>query len=100
MVLRFMVYDFMVYGFTSRAQSSGVLCSSLSGFFTISTTCTEAGSYLRPIDSCITQLKAQGPSRTCNESTEEGATRSCPATMGNSRMKRGAGAAVQVLKCR
>jgi len=32
---------------------------------------TEAGSYLRLIDSCITQLKAQGPSRTCNESTEE-----------------------------
>ena len=31
----------------------------------------EAGSYLRPIDSCITQLKAQGPSRTCNESKEE-----------------------------
>ena len=32
---------------------------------------SEAGSYLRLIDSCITQLKAQGPSRTCNESTEE-----------------------------
>ena len=32
---------------------------------------TEAGSYLRPMDSCITQLKAQGPSRTCNESKEE-----------------------------
>jgi len=32
---------------------------------------TEAGSYLRLIDFCITQLKAQGPSRTCNESTEE-----------------------------
>ena len=29
------------------------------------------GSYLRLIDSCITQLKAQGPSRTCNESNEE-----------------------------
>ena len=28
-------------------------------------------SYLRRIDSCITQLKAQGPSRTCNESKEE-----------------------------
>jgi len=28
---------------------------------------TEAGSYLRLIDSCITQLKAHGPSRTCNE---------------------------------
>ena len=32
---------------------------------------TEAGSYLRLIDSCITQRKAQGPSRTCNESKEE-----------------------------
>ena len=32
---------------------------------------TEAGSYLRLIDSCITQLKAQGPSRTCNASKEE-----------------------------
>ena len=29
------------------------------------------GSYLRLIDSCITQLKAQGPARTCNESKEE-----------------------------
>ena len=32
---------------------------------------TETGSYLRLIDFCITQLKAQGPSRTCNESKEE-----------------------------
>jgi len=32
---------------------------------------TEAGSYLRLIDSCITQIKAQGPSRTCSESKEE-----------------------------
>ena len=32
---------------------------------------SEAGSYLRLIDSFITQLKAQGPSRTCNESKEE-----------------------------
>ena len=31
----------------------------------------EAGSYVRLIDSCITQLKAQGNSRTCNESKEE-----------------------------
>ena len=29
------------------------------------------GSYLRLVDSFITQLKAQGPSRTCNESKEE-----------------------------
>jgi len=26
---------------------------------------------LRLVDSCITELKAQGPSRTCNESKEE-----------------------------
>ena len=32
---------------------------------------SEAGSYLRSIDSCITQLKAQGPFRTCDESKEE-----------------------------
>ena len=32
---------------------------------------SEAGSYLRLIDSCIPQLKAQGPSRTSNESKEE-----------------------------
>jgi len=32
---------------------------------------SEAGSYLRLIDSCITQLKAQRPSRTCNERNEE-----------------------------
>jgi len=32
---------------------------------------TEAGSYLRLTDSCITQLKAQGPSRNRNESKEE-----------------------------
>jgi len=31
---------------------------------------TEAGSYLRFIDSFITLLKAQGPSRTYNESKE------------------------------
>jgi len=32
---------------------------------------SEAGSYLRLTDSCITQLQVQGPSRTCNESQEE-----------------------------
>ena len=32
---------------------------------------SEEGSYLRRIDSCITQLKAQGPCSTCNESKEE-----------------------------
>ena len=32
---------------------------------------TEAGSYWRLIDSCITQRKAQGPSRTCNKGKED-----------------------------
>jgi len=32
---------------------------------------SEAGSYLRLTDPCITQLKAQGPSRTCNASKED-----------------------------
>ena len=32
---------------------------------------TEAGSHLRIIDSCNTQLTAQGPSRTCDESKDE-----------------------------
>ena len=32
---------------------------------------SEAGSYLRSIDSCITPLEAQGPSRTCDEIKEE-----------------------------
>ena len=41
------------------------------GAFTEMCCGTEAGSYLRIIDSFITQLKAQGPSRTCNESKEE-----------------------------
>jgi len=42
-------------------------------FRSFSTSCSgsEAGSYLRLIDSCIPQLKAQGPSRACNESKEE-----------------------------
>ena len=31
---------------------------------------SEAGSYLRLIDSCITELKDQGPSRICAESKE------------------------------
>jgi len=31
------------------------------------------GSYLRLIDSCINQLKAQGSFRTCNESKEDNA---------------------------
>ena len=32
---------------------------------------SEAGSYFRLVDSFLTQLEAQGPSRTCDESKEE-----------------------------
>jgi len=39
---------------------------------------------LRLIDSCITQLKAQGPSRTCDESEEEKKKRSVRAVPGRS----------------
>jgi len=44
--------------FPAKAENRGVVV-------------TEAGSYLRLIDSCMTQLQAQGHSRTCNESKEE-----------------------------
>jgi len=40
-------------------------------YFTEMCSGSEEGSYLRLTDVCITQLKAQGPSRTCNESKEE-----------------------------
>ena len=40
-------------------------------YFTEMCSGSEAGSYLRLIDSCSTQLKAQGPFRSCNESKEE-----------------------------
>ena len=51
-------------GLTTRRASRGVAVS-------------EAGLYLRLIESCITQLKAQGPSKTCNESKAE-KQHSCP----------------------
>jgi len=38
---------------------------------------SEAGSYLRLIDSCITQVKAQGPSGTCNECLCASAASTC-----------------------
>ena len=43
--------------FSAKAENRGVVV-------------TEAGSYVRRIDFFITQLKAQGPSRFCNESKE------------------------------
>ena len=36
---------------------------------------SKSGSYLRLIDSCITHIEAQGPSRTYNEGTEEDAVK-------------------------
>ena len=44
---------------TSRLAANGATCG------------TEPGSYLRLVDSRITQLKAQGASRTCDESKQE-----------------------------
>ena len=60
------VLEALAFAFPSAARSKGKnnhcteMCSG-----------SEAGSYLRLIDSCITQIKAQEPSRTCNESKEE-----------------------------
>ena len=51
------------HGGLSMDRPRGLFCTLPSG--------SEAGSYLRLIDSCITQLKAREPSRTCNESKEE-----------------------------
>jgi len=48
---------------------------------------SEAGSYLRLIDSCINQLKAQGPPRTCNESKEEEETIEFCAPLAGTRMR-------------
>jgi len=50
---------------------------------------TEAGSYLRLIDSCITQLKAQGPARTCNESKEKKKKKKSPGRVLESRRPHG-----------
>jgi len=58
----------------ARPQSGGTVGASLTPALAAaaSDACgTEAGSCLRLTDSCITQLKALGPSRTCNESKEE-----------------------------
>jgi len=52
-------------GFTPDATSSYGCVGLTDGFHPTVYSC------LRLIDSCITQLKAQGPSGTCNESKEE-----------------------------
>jgi len=53
-------FAFCVWGFGFKNNHSTEMCSS-----------SEAGSYLRFTDSCITQLKAQGPAWTCNKNKEE-----------------------------
>ena len=45
-------------GWSAKAENRGVVI-------------TEAGSYSSLTDSCITELRAQRPSRTCNESKDE-----------------------------
>jgi len=60
---------------------------------------SEAGSYLRLIDSCITQLKAQGPSRTCNESKEEKKKTECGVVMTGARGVHVRDAATRVRPC-
>ena len=47
---------------STRADSERLVCSQFkNNHFTEMCCVTEAGSYLRLIDSCITQLKEQGP---------------------------------------
>jgi len=48
-----------------------VRCHFKDNHFTGMCSGSEAGSYLRLTDSCITQLKAQGPPKTWHESKEE-----------------------------
>ena len=57
----------------SEAESNtGVPCSHKKPTLSLShSPRVVAGSYLRLIDLCITQLEARGPSRTCNESEED-----------------------------
>ena len=61
---------------------------------------TEAGSYLRLIDSWFTQLKAQGPLRTCNESKEEEEEESLNPKLGRQNTEPGLVFKAQRLLCR
>jgi len=54
-----------------QRQSKLLRCTFKNNHFTEMCCGNEAGSCLRLIDSCITQLQAQGPSGICNESKEE-----------------------------
>ena len=84
--MRFLISEVPLYGLPADLEVEGlgvgqrhrclaVVCqrgrqhSALGGYGLCSG--SEAGSYLRLTDCCITQLKAQGPSRTCDESTAE-----------------------------
>ena len=55
----------------SSLGQPGLLTLFKNNHFTEMCSGSETVAYLRLIDSCITQLKAQGPPRTCNESKEE-----------------------------
>ena len=59
------------FGVEDRVKRLGSSSQFKNNLFTEMCCGTEAGSYLRLTDSCITQLKALGPARTCNESKEE-----------------------------
>jgi len=63
---------FGVYPEEANEKRSDEVCDEFeNNHFTEMCCVTEVGSYVRLIDSCNTQLKAQGPSRTCNDSKEE-----------------------------
>ena len=63
-------------GYEPRTEASGYRSRANTAHVRQSRTDSGRGSFLRFIDSCITQLKAQGPSRTCNETKEEEESRS------------------------
>jgi len=56
----------VMFSWNATSQEGG-----MDNHFTEMCSGSEAGSCLRLIDSRVTQLKAPGPSRTCNESKEE-----------------------------
>ena len=71
-------------GFRTREPNpvwNGTL-NSKNNRFTATCNGSEAGSYPRRIDPCMTQLNAQGPSRTCKESKEEAEKGTVPGSLG------------------
>ena len=69
-VLGFGVWD-LGLGFGIWGLGFGVWGLGVGGWGVGCTGALQYESYLRLIHSCITPLKAQGPSRTCNESIKE-----------------------------